>query len=168
MMSSEDVPGFLYHFDTLEDPRIDRKKLYPLTELLFVVICANLCGAQSWRDLKTVIMLESRVSSGGHTAIEQRYFISSLAANAKQIAQTIRSHWAVENSLHWVLDVTLREDDSRVRKDHAPENMVMVRHIILNRLQNTKKKFKDMSIRRLQKKAGWGDSTLDMILMATF
>ncbi|RUR20363.1 ISAs1 family transposase [Legionella sp. km535] len=94
------------------------------------------------------------------------YLISSLAANAKQIAQTIRSHWAVENSLHWVLDVTLREEDSRVCKDHAPENRAMVRHIILNRLQNTKKKFKDMSIRRPQKKAGWGDSTLDMILMA--
>lgn len=123
---------------------------------------------KEWRDLKTVIMIESHVSVGEHTTTEQRYFISSLAANAKQIAEAIRSHWAVENSLHWVLDVTLREDDSRVRKDHAPENMAMVRHIILNMLQNTKKKFKDMSIRRLQKKAGWGDSTLDMILMAAF
>jgi len=91
-----------------------------------------------------------------------------LPPNAKQLAEAIRSHWAVENSLHWILDVTLRKDDSRVRKDHAPENMAMVRHIILNMLQNTKKKFKDMSIKRLQKKAGWGDSTLDMILMADF
>lgn len=123
---------------------------------------------KQWRDLKTVIMLESRVSVGAHTTVEQRYFISSLAANAKQIAEAIRSHWAVENSLHWILDVTLREDDSRIRKDHAPENMAMIRHIILNMLQNTKKKFKDMSIRRLQKKAGWGDTTLDMILMAAF
>ena len=113
-------------------------------------------------------MVESRVSVGERTTIEQRYFISSLTANAKQIAEAIRSHWAIENSLHWILDVTLREDDSRVRKDHAPENMAMVRHIILNMLQNTKKKFKDMSIRRLQKKAGWGHSTLDMILMAVF
>ncbi len=68
----------------------------------------------------------------------------------------------------WILDVTSREDDTRVRKDHAPENMAMVRHIILNMLQNTRKKFKDMSIKRLQKKAGWGDSTLDMILIADF
>ncbi|RUR17817.1 transposase family protein [Legionella sp. km535] len=83
-----------------------------------------------------------------------------------KLLRLFRSHWAVENSLHWVLDVTLREEDSRVRKDHAPENMAMVRHIILNELQNTKKKFKDMSIRRLQKKAGRGYSTLDMILMA--
>ncbi|MCL4365657.1 ISAs1 family transposase [Patescibacteria group bacterium] len=87
---------------------------------------------------------------------------------AKQLSKAIRSHWAVENSQHWILDVILREDDSRVRKDHAPENMAMVRHIILNILQNTKKKFKNRSIKRLQKKAGWGDSTLDMILMADF
>lgn len=62
----------------------------------------------------------------------------------------MRSH--VENILHWVLDVTLREDDSRIRKDHAPENMAMVRHIILNMLQNTKKKFKAMSISVFKKK----------------
>lgn len=123
---------------------------------------------EQWRNLKTVVVVESHVSVGKHITTEQRYFISSLSATAKQIAEAIRSHWVVENSLHWILDVTLREDDSRVRKDYAPENMAMVRHIILNMLQNTKKKFKDMSIRRLQKKAGWGDSTLDMILMAAF
>ncbi len=94
-------------------------------------------------------MLESQFSVGKHTTTEQRYFMSSLSANAKQIAEAIRNHWAVNNSLYWILDVTLREDDSRVRKNHAPENMAMVRHIILNMLQNTKKKFKDMSIRRL-------------------
>ena len=52
-MCQDDKPGFLYHFDNLEDPRIDRKKLYPLTELLFVVLCASICGAQSWRDFVT-------------------------------------------------------------------------------------------------------------------
>jgi len=80
----------------------------------------------------------------------------------------LRSHWAIENSLHWVLDVTLREDNSRIRKDNAPENMAMVRHIILNLLQGAKKKFKEMSIKRLQKKAGWGEKTLDLILMQKF
>ena len=47
-MCQDDKPGFLYHFDNLEDPGIDRKKLYPLTEILFVVICASICGAQKW------------------------------------------------------------------------------------------------------------------------
>lgn len=118
-----------------------------------------------WKDLKTIAMVESTVIVGNQTRTEQRYFISSLNANAKELAEAIRSHWAIENSLHWVLDVTLGEDSSRIRKDHAPENMAMVRHITLNLLQNAKKQFKDMSIKRLQKKAGWGDSTLDLILM---
>ena len=52
-MSEEDKPGFLCHFDMLEDPSIDRKKLYPLAEIVFVVICASICGAQSWRDFVT-------------------------------------------------------------------------------------------------------------------
>ena len=96
--------------------------------------------------------MESHITVNGKTTIERRYFMSSLPANAQQITQAVRGRWAIENSLHWVLDVTLCEDDSRIRKDHAPENMAMVRHIILNLLQNAKKQFKDMSIRRLQKK----------------
>jgi len=121
-----------------------------------------------WCDLKTIAVIESRVTVGEKITTERRYFISSLSPNAEQIAQAVRSHWAIENSLHWILDVTLREDDSRVRKDHAPENMAMVRHIILNLLQKAKTQFKEMSIRRLQKKAGWGESTLNLIMMQEF
>ena len=89
----------------------------------------------NWCDFKTVALVESHVTINGKVTTEQRYFISSLPAHAKEIAQAIRSHWAIENSLHWVLDVTMGEDLSRVRKDHAPENMAMVRHIVLNLLQ---------------------------------
>lgn len=52
-MSKSKKPAFLYHFDALEDPRIDRKKLYPLPEILLIVLCASICGAQSWRDFVT-------------------------------------------------------------------------------------------------------------------
>lgn len=121
-----------------------------------------------WKDLKSIAVIESHITVKEKTTIERRYFISSLEANAKQIAHAIRSHWAIENSLHWILDVTLNEDNSRVRKDNAPENMAIVRHITLNMLQNTKKKYKEMSIARLQKKAGWGESTLDQILTHDF
>lgn len=123
---------------------------------------------KDWPDLKTVAMIESEVSSKGKTSIQRRYFISSLEAQAGKVAQCVRNHWDVENRLHWVLDVTLGEDSSRIRKDHAPENMAVVRHITLNMLQMAKKTFKDMSIRRLQKKAGWGDNTLDLILGQKF
>lgn len=114
-------------------------------------------------------MIKSTVTKGQKVTTEVRYFISSLSAKAEEIAKAIRSHWAVENSLHWVLDVTLGEDNSRVRKDNAPENMAMVRHIVLNLLRGAKGNFrKDMSLKGLQKKAGWGDKTLDLILMQKF
>lgn len=123
----------------------------------------------NWRDLKTVALVESHVTVNGKVATERRYFISSLPANALEIAKAIRSHWAIENSLHWVLDVTMGEDLSRVRKDHAPENMAMIRHIVLNLLRGAKSQFqKDMSLKGLQKKAGWGESTLSTILMQEF
>lgn len=122
-----------------------------------------------WCDLKTIAMVESRVTTGDKTTTEQRYFISSLPANAKDLAEAIRSHWVIENSLHWVLDVTMGEDLSRVRKDHAPENMAMVRHIVLNLLRGAKSQFKkDTSLKGLQKKAGWGEKTLSTILMQEF
>ena len=68
-----------------------------------------------WKDLKTVAMIEEQREIRGKTSIEHRYFISSLPADAKQIAQAVRSHWRIENSLHWILDMTLREDESRIR-----------------------------------------------------
>jgi predicted transposase YbfD/YdcC len=121
-----------------------------------------------WCDLRSIVRVDSYVTIHGETTTEQRYFISSLPPNAREMADAVRSHWAIENSLHWVLDVTLGEDNSGVRKDYAPENMAIVRHITLNLLQNTKRKYKDMSIKRLQKKAGWGNSTLDLILRQEF
>jgi len=142
--------------------RIEKRTCYATDDLNWLE------QRDEWCDLKSIAMIESHVTTGGKTTMERRYFISSLPADAKEISEAVRSHWAIENSLHWVLDVTLGEDNSRVRKDHAPENMAMVRHIILNLLQNAKKQFKDMSLKRLQKKAGWGDSTLDLILMQNF
>lgn len=122
-----------------------------------------------WCDLKTILMIESQITKNNKTMIEQRCFISSLPANAEQLAEAVRSHWAIENSLHWVLDVTLGEDNSRVRKKNGAQNMAIIRHITLNLLQNAKKQFrKDMSIKGLQKKAGWGEATLDLILKQKF
>ena len=80
----------------------------------------------------------------------------------------IRSHWSIENKLHWVLDVTMGEDGSRVRKDHAPENLAIVRHISLNMLQEAKKSIKDMSIKGFRKMAGWCDKTLGKIIRSKF
>jgi predicted transposase YbfD/YdcC len=66
------------------------------------------------------------------TTVETRYFISSLDSNGEQLANSVRSHWAIENSLHWVLDVALKQDDCRIRKDNAPQNFAVMRQIAVN------------------------------------
>jgi predicted transposase YbfD/YdcC len=121
-----------------------------------------------WRGLTSIAMLEETRESNGKISVERRFFISSLPADAKQIAHAIRSHWAIENTLHWTLDVVFNEDRSRVRKDHAPQNMAIVRHIVLNMLNNAKQHFKGVSLKGLRKKAGWGNDTLRTIINQNF
>lgn len=121
-----------------------------------------------WVDLKSIIMIESIRDIKGKVEIQKRFYISSLSANAKILLRAIRAHWGVENKLHWVLDMTFREDDSRVRKDHAPENMSLIRRWTLNMLKTAQKHIKGISIKGLRKKAGWGNGTLDLVLKGNF
>ena len=95
-----------------------------------------------WPGLKTIIMLEERREISNKQTIERRFFMSSLPANAKQISYTIRAHWLVENALHWTLDVVFNEDNSRVRKQHAGQNMALVRHVALNMLNTAKNHYR--------------------------
>jgi hypothetical protein len=80
----------------------------------------------------------------------------------------VRAHWLIENALHWTLDVVFNEDNSRIRKDHAGENMAIVRHVVINMLNNAKKSFKNVGLKALRKKAGWGNETLEFILRQSF
>ena len=99
---------------------------------------------------------------GESVSVESCYYISSLNGNARHLLSAIRGHWGIENSLHWVLDIAFREDDSRVRKDNAPENLAVIRHIALNLLKQEKSL--KVGINAKRKRAGWDKDYLMKVL----
>jgi len=116
-----------------------------------------------WRNLKSVVLVEAiREVIGQGKTVERRYFISSLEANAELALKCVRGHWAVENQLHWCLDIGFREDDCRVSEATSAENLATLRHIGLNLLkQETSCR---LGIKSKRKKAGWDDSYLLKVL----
>jgi predicted transposase YbfD/YdcC len=116
---------------------------------------------EEWKRLGSFVLVESErtVKEKNETQVEQRYFISSLPADdAARLAAVVRTHWAVENDLHWSLDVALREDESRVREGHAQQNMAMMRRLALSLIkQDTRTK---AGIAGRRKKAGWNHDYL--------
>jgi predicted transposase YbfD/YdcC len=93
---------------------------------------------ENWAGLKSLGMVESTREVNGELSRDKRYYMSSLECDAEKFANAVRSHWGIENSVHWVLDIAFREDESRIRKGSAPENFAALRHIALNLLKNNK------------------------------
>ena len=106
-------------------------------------------------------MVESRIERGDKIETERRSYISSRALSAAAFADAVRSHWAIENKLHWVLDVTFKEDLSRLRVGHGAKNMAVVRHFALNLVRQVNDK---RSIKRRRKRASWDPQYLLEIL----
>ena len=159
-------PGNITDYDenlNKEHGRIETRKCYVSDQLNW------LDTKDKWVDLKTIVMIESTREIAGKVSTERRFYITSMEPNARQINQSVRNHWSIENQLHWVMDVTMDEDNSRVRKGNAPENMYMIKHIVLNMLRKAKmKKYNQSSLKGLKKIAGWDNVTLDSIICQNF
>ena len=107
-----------------------------------------------WKGLLSIGMVEREYLQNDKRVIEQRYFINSFNADANVFATAVRGHWAIENRLHWCLDVTFREDESRIRKGNAPAIMTTLRHICLNLFQ---KHVSKLSIKKQRYKSALND-----------
>jgi len=118
-------------------------------------------GAPRLPKLVTIAMVESRIERGDKIETERRSFISSRALSVAAFAQAARGHWAIENNLHWCLDVTFREDLSRLRTGHGAANMAVVRHFALNLVRQIADK---RSLKRRRKRAAWDPRYLLEIL----
>ena len=115
-----------------------------------------------WTGLKTVVMIVSERRLWNKTTTEARFYLSSLSRNAETIALAIRSHWGIENSLHWTLDVTFSEDKSRIRKQNSPENFALLRRLAINLLKQEKTYKQSLKMKRYR--AGMDNNYLVQVL----
>ena len=121
-------------------------------------------ATKHWTKLQTIAMVRRTRQVGDKSSEETHYYISSLplSAGAKRVAQAIRSHWAVENSLHWSLDVAFREDASQVRKDEGPANLACIRRLALTQLK--RETSLKVGLKNKRSRAGWDPSYMETVL----
>jgi predicted transposase YbfD/YdcC len=123
---------------------------------------AYLRRGREWVNLNSLVKLLTVRITPHKTEITIRYFISSWSASAQAFLKRIREHWQIENGLHWVLDIAFREDECRIRKDHAPQNMATLRHLAINLLKREPSVKVGVAAKR--KMAGWDDAYLLNVL----
>ena len=146
------------YYETLDagHGRIEKRRYWSLGQVEWLI------DAEKWAQFSSIAMVESIRQCDGETSREVRYYISSLAPDAKRLAESIRTHWSIENSLHWVLDVAFREDESRIRTGNAPTNFTLLRQIALSALNQEKNAKVGLKNKRLR--AGWDDDYLFQVL----
>ena len=129
-----------------------------VTQRCSVLPASGVVPESDWPNCSVIARIDSvRQIKGKPLSLEQRYYIASRQMTPDEVAEAVRSHWGIENRLHWVLDVTMKEDASTVRKDNAPENLSLLKKIVLSLLRmNTTDKVKS-SLRLKRKRAGWDD-----------
>ena len=113
------------------------------------------------RCLRAIAVVEASVERGGSASVERRCSLSSLPLDAKLFARTVRCHWHAENRLHWVLDIVFREDLSRLRSAHGPQNKATIRHMAMTLLRGPNDKH---SLKARRKSAAWNTTRLEALL----
>jgi predicted transposase YbfD/YdcC len=154
------------HMDCLYYETLDKghgrieKRQYWYTHDIHGLGTLERCHTLAW-----MAMCRASRTINGETSTGERYFITTCTHNnVEKIAAAVRSHWGIENSLHWILDVAFLEEQSRIRIGYAAENMAAIRKIALNILKNNQSKKGGVKAKRLQ--AGWDDRYLEEILLA--
>lgn len=139
--------------------RIEVRKCWTTSDPDYLDYIATL---SEWKNLQSIAMVQSERHIGQQRTVKRRYFISSLESNAQLLLQAVRTHWEIENKIHWVLDITFREDDCRVRKGNGAQNFAVLRRIALNLLR--REETAKCSIRAKRLKAGWDHHYLLRVL----
>jgi predicted transposase YbfD/YdcC len=151
-------------FDAFDEShgRCVRRRVFVRTE------AADLATLSDWPELQTVLAVEAIRNVNGTDRVEAeiRYFLSSYSGDPEVLAHAIRRHWSIENNLHWVLDVTFREDDSRVRDPVAARNLALLRKMAINLVGQDRST--SASLRGKRKKAAWDNDYMLQLLQATF
>ena len=140
--------------------RIERRECWTINDPLSL---DYLSTGQEWTDLHSVVKVVCHRHTGEGTTVQPRYYISSLKVLAGELLGAVRTHWSIENSLHWSLDVTFREDQCRVRKDHGPQNMATLRQISHNLLKRETTLKVGIQGKRLQ--TAWQEDYLLKVLL---
>ncbi len=123
----------------------------------------NICmGLQLWKGLQSIGMVESERRVSDKITVEQRYYLMSIESDARRFAQSVRSHWGIENLLDWVLDVSFLEDSLRGCLGYSAENLAVVRHLALNLLTHESTAKGGIHAKRLL--AGWNNNYLSLVL----
>jgi len=132
--------GPLDFFETTDanHGRIEIRRHTVCHHLDWLVSDRRYAGETSFPHLATIAMIETKVERNGKTERAKRYYLSSAGIDAKTFARAVRAHWGIENRLHWVLDVVFHDDLARLRSDHGPENMAVVKHIAMNIVRKPK------------------------------
>lgn len=151
----------MYHSVDKAHGRLEHRHYWTITDPTCI---AYLNAKERWPGLRSVGMVEAERHIGAQVSKERRYYLLSLSGDARTFGAAVRSHWQVENGLHWVLDIAFQEDASRMRKDHSQQNFVVLRHMALNLLKQEQTATCGIKARRL--KAGWSDEYLHKVLAA--